>query len=228
MDPANTRFEHYNDGFVELPITQLAPAVMTPEAFHDGLWRGYLKAVMDLWLRRAAYRQVLDDYLRFADSDGRESGAWTASATRLMFGFTTAAGLCAMSAAAASHWTMVALAAVTGGLRRDFDYWARPAGYVVAPQPPLDALLAGGWSRPLVELRRRLYYVDRGAPPALVSDDGIPALPLDALRPAERARVDDIARTGRCACQLCEGLRRSDGPPRIRVLRAPPSYTVPE
>lgn len=188
-----------------IAIRRLSGDACSPEALHRALW-DKVAYTLRATLRGSANDQVLALYLSMAASDGFADGAWYASETSLDFTFSDSAGLCAMSAYAASHWLDVVLWTDTF-----VEKVARDGGFTFAEIPRVPAIrrVLEARSPTLVELRDQLYHVSRCAPGARVSDDdfrsddGIAVLTLADLTSEERLAVEAAAYSGACTCELC-------------------------
>ena len=194
---------------IEMEATRVAD-VLPPAEFHQLLWRGWVRIDIGNRLRRAANRQVLDYYLDAEASDGFARGEWSSEPTGLSFVFHDGGG-CGMSKNAALHWIECSLANKLEDYE-NFRRWVDTCGYRIKMNRTIHELIASGPHFPLVELRRALYCVaapDEGSGRGveIFTDDGAGPLTYATLTADERARVDAIARTKQCACEMCERIR---------------------
>jgi hypothetical protein len=169
-------------------------------------------------------------YLMFQADDGFDSGDWFASSTELSYSFSDSAGLCTCEMYAVGHWVRLAT------LHYWYELVLIAERYGAVLEPSQDALpvLATMTELPALEMyadvvdremnaeltgrAARVFFLHEGnlayAETSESADDGHEIclyggerMTLGDLPAAQRARVAELVRTGRCACEPCQRLR---------------------
>jgi hypothetical protein len=226
------------------PLERAPADAATLRLLQRDVWAVLYARVRTLASRKAS-RDVVTWYLAEEADDGFAKGSWSATQDALRFTFGDAAGLCDLEMRASQHWVLLAaldrwreLASVANrydaGLSQPEHAQTALAmvggGFANAvfdgdPTPALTDLLTGRSPYPLFFLGNKLAYAiaeDQPQDDCEVYLSGSTAT-LGELPTADRAYLSDLIRTGSCACELCEKLRRAHGlaPAPARQARRP-------
>ena len=84
-------------------------------------------------------------------------------------------------------------------------------GYAfLGPRTPPGEVLAAPMRFPLIEYKRRLYFIDHGegAETQLIADEDVPRVAFAALDPGHQLQVTEMIAAKRCGCRMCKVLRK--------------------
>lgn len=212
-------------------VVYFIPLARAPEdaegrrAVLETTW-GVLKRRIDSLAKRKGIRDITGFYLSMEASDGMSDGSWFADGRSVTLSFGDAAGLCVGESEASYHWTELVTLEMWDVLAERL----RPHGAELGPRPrALEAALARN-NDPIFYFGSKLAVTT--ADPAAGDDHEFRVFdsvyPLSKVPAADRERVRGLVREGRCACDLCQGLREKLGLPLAPEAKRPERAAKPK
>ena len=195
-----------------------------PRTLHEELFEK-LHDRMYQELRRPQNHYTLGEYISDERYSGYERETWSYNdhTGELDYSFFDAAGCCNLSMEAALHWFELAFAMA----RRELDSHAERRGWkITGPDWTVSGLVRYGTRYPLIYIGSEFYSVcrTRGRPLEdgdIFGNDGSNPPRIADLDDSKRAKVERIAITGRCDCEMCSRGRKSLKPKIKRGERKP-------
>ena len=193
--------------FVTLQLEPLVDQPQRPPAeLRDAVWK-VVEGFMHWRCNTGPYLKTFEEYLPDVAHRGRAEGSGGATPQQLHFDFPELAGLCPLSSMACAHWTRLGIACRLTELGR----LATSHGYAfLGPRTPPGEVLAAPMRFPLIEYKRRLYFIDHGegAETQLIADEDVPRVAFAALDPGHQLQVTEMIAAKRCGCRMCKVLRK--------------------
>lgn len=196
-----------------------------PMDLHGALFE-HLRSAMYRALGRRQNGYALGEYMSDSRYDGYEHGTWAYDEARkeMSYSFRDMAGCCNVSMTASVHWFEVAFALE----RPSLVALAERRGWkLLGPDWTVGEMVRFGTHYPLLYIGESLYATarrPRGQPleeDAIFGDDGTEPPRISELDAPTRAKVERIAITGRCDCELCSLARKRLKPKTRRGERKP-------
>jgi len=196
---------------ISLPLSPTKDAG-DPEALYEAVWTLLTQTIRKNTKHRSA-RTVLEDYL----DDAREDGGGTPRA--LEFVFLSPSSACDVQMAVTAHWFELAIALA----REELAALGALHGYKIKlPKAGADTLANAKRQTVFVPSGDAIFAVSKAKNP-LVAVDGESETALEEaeLSAATRKKALEAVRSGRCACVLCETVRKK------KAVAAKPQSALP-
>lgn len=218
---------------LSIPVLRAPDDVEALASLHREVW-SCIQEVISFTTEQEANSEIVSYYLAFQASDGFADGDWYATSSALNYTFGDAAGLCVCEMYAVSHWARLAMLDYWPDLRliaESHGAVIAPAG-VVIPEPAdgkptsgtFDEMAQREMHTELTGRSDRVFFIHDGRLAYAESSEsagddheirlyGDERTTVGRLPAAERDRVIELVRSGRCACESCQRLRGRRGLP---------------
>jgi Leucine-rich repeat (LRR) protein len=188
----------------DIPI-EATPEAQTVDELYDEAWELIALNIRKLAKGKAS-QAILEGYL----DETKNDGAGRSTATELSFSFTSPGGACDVQMQVCAHWFEVARTLAHVQLAKIGER----LGYVVKkPKKTAQQLVDTPREVPFFPHGEAVLAVSRGKTPMIESDDDGEVEIDEAELPASKKKLAPaLAKSGLCACSVCESVRKGAKP----------------